>query len=89
MIDSESDASDTQAQISSIPEIQEGGEKDNKITDAAAAKSQDNGSTQSTPQQEKDQSIDTHEWNGERFILEYCCGLDSRIDKLKNCVDNS
>eukprot|EP00959_Pyramimonas_sp_CCMP1952_P302368 6326822-Pyramimonas_sp.AAC.1 len=65
MTDSESDASGIQAQSPSIQGIPEEGENDSNIIDAAAAKSQNNGFTQSTPQQEKDQFMTTHEWNGE------------------------
>eukprot|EP00959_Pyramimonas_sp_CCMP1952_P439873 9208933-Pyramimonas_sp.AAC.1 len=53
MTDSESDASDIQVPIPGMQEILEEGESDDKITDAAAAKSQSNGLTQSTPQQDK------------------------------------
>eukprot|EP00959_Pyramimonas_sp_CCMP1952_P288197 6026558-Pyramimonas_sp.AAC.1 len=29
------------------------------------------------------------QWTGERLLLEYCCGLQSRIGDPKNFVDNS
>eukprot|EP00959_Pyramimonas_sp_CCMP1952_P423355 8868182-Pyramimonas_sp.AAC.1 len=71
--DSESDASDL---------LRQSPEEDdcNDIADAAAAKSDENELMPLMAQPVKEPAAGRNEWNGERLVLECCCGSNSKIE---------
>eukprot|EP00959_Pyramimonas_sp_CCMP1952_P332751 6968136-Pyramimonas_sp.AAC.1 len=74
--DSESYASDVQTQF---PDIREQADDLDEITDAAAAKSNDNDSMPLIAQPEEGPTMDKNDWNGERLIFELFRGPNNKI----------
>eukprot|EP00959_Pyramimonas_sp_CCMP1952_P068254 1424465-Pyramimonas_sp.AAC.1 len=57
------------------------------VADAAAAKSDENEWMPLIAQLVTEPAVDRNELNGERLVLEYCCGPASKIGLPMNFVD--